>query len=68
MADENVRGAIAGVWIGSWSVLSMSTKYSSFKLIVGECEQCGDFWEYEGWDNGRWYKVYISERNQSSAC
>jgi len=38
----------------------MSAKFSSFKVIVGDCERCGDFWEYEGWDNGRWYKAYIS--------
>jgi hypothetical protein len=38
----------------------MPAKYSSFKVIVGDCEVCGDSWDYEGWDNGRWYKAYIS--------
>jgi len=38
----------------------MPAKYSSFKTISGDCEQCGDGWSFEGWDNGRWYKAYIS--------
>jgi hypothetical protein len=38
----------------------MPAKFSSLKVIVGECEQCNAFWRYEGWDNGRWYKAYIS--------
>jgi hypothetical protein len=43
-----------------WSVLSMPANLSSFKVISGNCEQCGTDWWYEGWDSGRWYKAYIS--------
>jgi hypothetical protein len=38
----------------------MPAKFSSFKSIIEDCEQCGGIWSYEGWDNGRWYKAYIS--------
>jgi hypothetical protein len=38
----------------------MATKFYTFKTISGDCEQCGAYWRYEGWDNGRWYKAYIS--------
>jgi hypothetical protein len=38
----------------------MPAKFSSFKVISGSCEQCKAYWSFEGWDNGRWYKAYIS--------
>jgi hypothetical protein len=40
----------------------MATKFYTFKTISGDCEQCGAYWWYEGWDNGRWYRAYISGR------
>ena len=38
----------------------MPAKFSTFTAIFGNCEQCNAMWWYEGWDNGRWYKAYIS--------
>jgi hypothetical protein len=38
----------------------MPANFSSFTTISGNCEQCDAYWRYEGWDNGRWYKAYIS--------
>jgi len=38
----------------------MSAILASYTTIVGDCEQCGTSWSYEGWDNSRWYKAYIS--------
>jgi hypothetical protein len=38
----------------------MPAKFSTFRTIFGNCEQCSAMWWYEGWDNGRWYKAYIS--------
>ena len=45
----------------------MATKFYTFKTISGDCEQCGAYWRYEGWDYGRWYKAYISG-NKPKLC
>jgi hypothetical protein len=38
----------------------MPAKFSTFKAISGNRGQCNADWSFEGWDNGRWYKAYIS--------
>jgi hypothetical protein len=40
----------------------MPAKFSTWKFIIGECKQCKAVWMYEGWDDGKRYKVFKSGR------
>jgi hypothetical protein len=37
-------------------------KFSTWKVIGGECKQCKHLWSFEGWDDGRRYKAIMSGR------
>jgi hypothetical protein len=40
----------------------MPAKFSTWRVIIGECKQCKAVWAYEGWDDGKRYKDFKSGR------
>ena len=38
----------------------MPSPFSTYRTIIGNCEQCNVCWHYEGWDNHARYKAYLS--------
>jgi hypothetical protein len=40
----------------------MPAKFSTWRVIIGECKQCKAVWAYEGWDDGKAYKDFKSGR------
>jgi hypothetical protein len=38
----------------------MSAKFSTWKVINGQSEQCKHFWSFRGWDDGKRYKAITS--------
>jgi hypothetical protein len=42
----------------------MPAKFSTWKVIIGECKQCKAVWAYEGWDDGKRYKDLKSGRER----
>ena len=38
----------------------MSAKFSTWKVINEQSEQCKHFWSFRGWDDGKRYKAITS--------
>ena len=44
----------------------MPAKFSTWRVIIGECKQCKAVWAYEGWDDGKRCKDFKSDFNFTS--